>query len=415
MSNPNARQLVVQALRNWRTSPSFADELIHELFRTTRLGASDRAFATELFYGILRNLRLLDFWVELLRSGRLAEPLRDVIRIGLYQIFFLDTPAHAAVYETVELAPTRGRALVNGVLRSAIRRTDELRTRADEQPLGVRYSHPDFLLEKWERIFGPAEVLALCQWDNRPAPVYARVNELKTSVAEFLRNHGESAAVAERSGFVSLRTLPLSAIADGHCYVQDPSTTLACELLDPQPGELVLDACAAPGGKTGYLAQLMRNSGQIVAGDRDQRRLERLGKNMVRLGATITAPMLCDWTTGDGPPACRDMRFDRILVDAPCSNTGVIRRRVDVRWRLRPDDFAEMQRLQLAIVRSVSSLLKPGGTLVYSTCSIEPEENEEVAERIAATMPRFRIDDQRTSLPFRDEFDGAFAVRLQSE
>ena len=207
--------------------------------------------------------------------------------------------------------------------------------------------------------------------------------------------------------------MPVSALEQGHCYIQDPSTTIACHILDPKPGEKLLDACAAPGGKTGYIAQLMHNRGTIVACDRDADRLQILKDNMARLGVVIAQILRHDWTRDRVPPEIASVApFDRILMDAPCSNTGVMRRRVDLRWRLRRTDFDRMQQRQIEIVRALIPLLKPKGALIYSTCSVEPEENEEVVRRILAETPILRLEAERYSLPFRDGFDGAYAARL---
>ena len=208
-------------------------------------------------------------------------------------------------------------------------------------------------------------------------------------------------------------TLPTGAVRRGHCYIQDPSTVIACQLLGPKPGEKVLDACAAPGGKTGYVAELMQNLGTIMACDRDPERLEILKENMTRLGARIVQIFRHDWTHGDVPADIATLApFDRILVDVPCSNTGVMRRRADLRWRLRQADFARMQQLQIEIVRALIPLLKSNGVLVYSTCSLEPEENEKIARQILTEMPILRLETETFSLPFRDGFDGAFAAKI---
>jgi len=207
--------------------------------------------------------------------------------------------------------------------------------------------------------------------------------------------------------------LPTAALDSGHCYIQDPSTAIACQLLDPKPGERILDACAAPGGKAAYLAQLMQNRGVIIACDRHRERLRILKGNVSRLGATIVHAVRHDWTRNHLPEEILSIApFDRVLLDAPCTNTGVIRRRIDVRWRLRPNDFSRMSNEQLIISRAVFRLLKPGGLLVYSTCSLEPEENENVIRRLRAELPALGLEAEKDSLPFRDGFDGAFAAKL---
>jgi 16S rRNA (cytosine967-C5)-methyltransferase len=208
---------------------------------------------------------------------------------------------------------------------------------------------------------------------------------------------------------IRLQQIPHSDVSDGLVYIQDPSTLHACDLLDPQPGERVLDACAAPGGKTTYLAQQMQNSGELIACDAAPERLPRLRENIARLRATNVTVHMQDWLR---PSPFEPASFDRVLVDAPCSNTGVLRRRVDVRWRLKPDDFPRMQTLQLAILRAVIPLLKPGGILVYSTCSIEHDENEAVVKAILAEMPEMRCDRSLSILPFERDMDGAFAARF---
>ncbi len=312
MAELSARQIALTALRLWRKEKHFADFIISGLLTKTELNASDRGFALELFYGVLRNLTLLDFWIGCVRASGIDRDLRDILRCGLYQLLFLKTAEHAAVHETVDLAPKRQRTVVNAILRAATRQRPE----------------------------------------SRP-----------------LRDH---------SMFVQFNSLPSSALERGHCYIQDPSTTVACELLDPKPGERILDATAAPGGKTGYIAQLMENLGIIVACDRDPQRLDTLKGNMACLGVGIAQILQHDWTGKRVPPEITSVApFDRILIDAPCSNTGVMRRRVDVKWRLRASDFLRMQQRQIEIVRALVRLLKPNGLLVYSTCSLEPEENEE--------------------------------------
>jgi 16S rRNA (cytosine967-C5)-methyltransferase len=413
MAQQSARGLALAALREWRTCEDFADSILARLLRSSDLAGPDRAFVTELFYGILRQLSLLDFWIGSLRSEHLDHDARDLLRLGIYQLFLLETPEHAAVYETVELAGARTRSLVNAVLRNALRRKEELVEKASKQDLSVRSSHPRFLIDRWTQNFGAENTAALCEWNNRPAPIYARVNRLKISAEEFLSRHSEAERLPHHENFARLASVPHDALAGGHCYIQDPSTAAACALLDPIPGEKVLDACAAPGGKTGYLAELMKNQGAIMACDRDEGRIRTLQDNLERLGVEIARFVHHDWTSGEPLPAAAAIPpFDRILIDAPCSNTGVMRRRVDLRWRLTRKDFLRMQGEQLCILRATIPLLKTGGVLVYSTCSIEPEENEAVVKAVTQEFPFLKFVEQVSSLPFRDGFDGAFAAKL---
>ena len=231
MSKPSSRGLAFLALQKWRTGNQFADAILGQLLRSSDLTAPDRAFTTELFYGILRNLSLLDFWIGSLRSQPLDQNARELLRLGLYQLFLLETPEHAAVYETVELAGERTRSLVNAVLRNALRRKEELLGKASKQDLTVRSSHPQFLIDRWTQIFGAENTVALCEWNNRPAPVYARINGFKISADEFLSQHSDAERLPQHENFVRLTSIPSDALAAGHCYIQDPSTEAACGLL----------------------------------------------------------------------------------------------------------------------------------------------------------------------------------------
>jgi 16S rRNA (cytosine967-C5)-methyltransferase len=410
VSKPSSRGLALVALQKWRSGERFADAILGQLLRSSDLAAPDRAFATELFYGVLRNLMLLDFWIDSLRSRHLDHDTRDLLRLGLYQLFVLETPEHAAVFETVALAKPKSRSLINAVLRSATRGKADLVRKASEEDLSVRTSHPRFLVTRWAQNFGEKETEALCDWNNRPAPVYARINRIKISKEEFFAQHRDAEPLPGHENFVRLTNIPHDSLAEGHCYIQDPSTAAACLLLDPKPGDRVLDACAAPGGKTGYIAKLMKNEGLILACDRDLSRVRTLQENLEKLGVGISRCFPHDWTSRD--PLPENSAFDRILIDAPCTNTGVMRRRVDLRWRLVPESFSRMQIEQLEIVRATIPLLKPEGVLVYSTCSIEPEENEQVVRAILREFPFLKLGDQVSLLPFRDEFDGAFVAKF---
>ncbi len=401
------------ALRTWRREKRFADSIVSEFLAGTDLRGSDRAFAFELFYGVLRNLTLLDFWIACLRTSRIETDLRDVLRLGLHQLFLLKTAQHAAVHETVDLAPQRGRTIINGILRTAARRKSELLASVNKQPLFVRVSHPQFVVERWQQHFGAEQAEKLCQWNNLPPPTYGRINELRIDREGFFRLYPEARRLTHTPEFAEFDVIPSTAISQGHCYIQDPSTAIACQILNPEPGERILDACAAPGGKTGYIAQLMKNRGAIAACDRDPERLQIVKENMACFGVEIAHIFCHDWTRGRVPAQIASMApFHRILVDAPCSNTGVMRRRVDVRWRLQPADFLRMQERQVEMLRAIIPLLGANGVLVYSTCSVEPEENEQVGRRILDAPSDLRLIEEKSSLPFRDGFDGAFAAKF---
>ena len=318
------------------------------------------------------------------------------MRLGLYQLFLLQTPEHAAVYETVELGRREDSILSSTLfLRNALRRKEELLENASRKISASEARIRRFLIDRWTQNFGAENTAALCDWNNRPAPIYARINRLKISDEDFLAKHSRRRTAVAPENFVRLTTIPNDALAAGDCYIQDPSTAAACVLLDPQPGERVLDACAAPGGKTAISRRADGKPGLIlVACDRDEGRIRTLQDNLERLGVGIAQFARHDWTSGEPlPDAAAFSPFDRILVDAPCSNTGVMRRRVDLRWRLAAQDFLRMREEQLRILRATIPLLETGGVLVYSTCSIEPEENEEVVQAITQEFPFLELVD----------------------
>ena len=413
MGPSTARQAAFVALRAWQDYHDRADTIISRILDQSELKKSDRAFALELFYGVLRNLVLLDFWVGCLRAGSLDPDLRDIVRLGLYQLFFLGTPDHAAVNESVEMVFPKQRGLINGMLRTAVRDRNELRLKAKKQPMAVRQSHPAFLVSRWQRIYGLEQTAELCDWNNQRAKIYARINRLKIDPEQFGQRYPEAEEIRSLPDFRHCADVPTQALARGHCYVQDPSTVIASEMLAPEPGETVLDGCAAPGGKTGHLAQMMQDKGTLIACDRDAQRIKRLTENIGRLGLSVVKTIQHDWTKPGLPKEIEKVGlFDRILIDAPCTNTGVMQRRVDVRWRLQPDSIPELCPLQMQILQRLSGLLKPGGFLVYSTCSLEPEENEQLVQHFLHQSPEWRLVEQRFSRPFVDHYDGAFAAKL---
>jgi 16S rRNA (cytosine967-C5)-methyltransferase len=409
---PNPRQSCIRALLEWEKGKHFSDEILHTSLEKEPLPPRDRAFFMETFFGVLRNLSRLDFLIAQLREGKIDPETRAILRLGLYQVFHMRTAAHAAVNETVSLAG-RARGLVNAILRRALREKEALEAVLAKAGPAIAMSHPEFLLERWEKAFGAEATTQLCAWNNEPAEVHVRANELRISAADLLRSAEEAEASKFHPLAIKVRQIPAEWLAKGLCYVQDPSTLVACDLLAPQPGQTVLDACAAPGGKTTYLAQLMRNEGSIVACDLYASRVARLRENVTRLGVTIAKAIQHDCMQA-GPPL-EEASFDRILVDAPCSNTGVLRRRVDVRWRLTEEDFLRMPTQQLALLKRTATLLKPGGTLVYSTCSLEAEENDQVVEQALAAIPGLRFLESRRTLPFVDRVDGAFAAKFTRE
>ena len=369
MAATSMRRICLQVLEEWEQDDRFIDEILERAYDQQGISERDRRFVMALSYGVIRNRSLLDFWIGQLRDGKLSPRLRLILQIGMHQLFHMRVPEHAAVSESVALADARTRAVVNAVLRRALREQASLTSMAEKAEPAIRYSIPPVLFDRWNRNFGHDDAVALARWCQDPSPVYIRLNKLKPESAKVCDStHGFVPFPGEDAVFRTDR-LPRSALEKGLCYVQDPSTLLAPRLLDAQPGDRVLDACAAPGGKTAVLAEAMQNQGSIAACDNALPRLRTLRENLERMDVTIADVMQVDWN--EPAEASAHPNFDRILIDTPCSNTGVLRRRVDARWRLEPGDWRRMPRRQLALLHRIAPLLKPGGALVYSTCSIE--------------------------------------------
>lgn len=410
------------------------EDLLAAELESARFAPADRALAHELVLGTTRNQALLD-WLIAGRTDRREQPvvMRALLRTGLYQLFLLDRiPDHAAVNEAVELARKLGFAaqagFVNAVLRGCLRDREglekEIATLREHQP-DIAYSHPRWLCERWENRLGPVKLRALLAWNNEPPRLFARVNTLKVAPAVFherLAAEGVEWIPAEfdwvpAGWMVGLVRAPalsgLASFRQGLFYVQDPSTLLAVNELGARPGESILDLCAAPGGKTTALAQQMENQGRITAYDPDPFRRRLIRENCERLGVmNVRVP--------EGRPARPGEAFDRILIDAPCSNTGVMRRRAELRWRITAAEIDRLRGLQLGLLRQSSASLKPGGTLVYSTCSLEPEENEEVVREFlsggavaGAGAAGWELVRERQLSPLVEAVDGAYVAVLR--
>lgn len=418
----NPREIVYRLLRRWEEGRDAADDLLHGALGGSSLPARDRALATEMFYGCLRQRAALDWLAsQKARSGPLKPGVASLVRLGLYQLFFLDkVPAHAAVNETVKLAkrhlspPVAG--FINAILRAADRERPALAAALKRQPLAVSGSHPEWLVKRWLARHGEADARALVEWNNQPPRLWARVNTLRASPEGLLAKWRKAGVEAEpasgpwQGAMIALKAAAapeqLPGFAEGEFYIQDPSTLLAVELLDPRPGERVLDACAAPGGKTTCIAARMQDRGEIVAEDSSADRLKLVTANCARLGVRSVVIRLAR------EPDAGETWFDRVLVDVPCSNTGVMRRRVDLRWRLRPDDPRKLAAQQLRLLGAAARRVKRGGVLVYSTCSLEPEENSGVVEAFLGGNAEFTAERTVETFPPRDAMDGAYAARL---
>jgi 16S rRNA (cytosine967-C5)-methyltransferase len=441
------RLLALRVLERVQRAGAYADLALHHALGRSGLSAPDRAFATELVYGTLRWRGRIDYLLSHMvdRDLEKLEPLvATALRLGAYQVVFSErVPTMAAVDESVRCVRAAGvdraTGLVNAVLRRLANEHEQipLPSLADDPVAHLTHalSLPGWIAERWVQRYGPEEAAALALASNNPPPLTVRANCRRGSAAELLtelqpRFADVAACRIARDGLVlGRRGNPAlePAFLAGRFTVQDEASQLVVVLLDPQPGEQVLDVCAAPGGKATGIAERIGDRGRVLALDRNVRRLALVRRAARRLGLdNIT----CDVADATRPLANRAGAdgFDRVLVDAPCSGLGTLRRNPDARWRTQPGDPARLTEIQTAILRNAAAQVRPGGTLVYSTCTLLPEENEAVIEaflksaRDFTAAPSDRIPAEVRAVvdgegflrcfPHRHDTDGFFAARL---
>ena len=376
----NSRRIAAFAVVRWLATKDFPATLLPE--------GLDRAFVQDLVYTVIRRLRPLRKVLGALVTKWPKGELEALLYVGAAQVLYMDeVPDFAAVNETVEAAKQCDNKsvakVVNAVLRNLIRRREEFEQMIAAAPLEERESFPTALVRRWTARFGEENAAKLCAWHNEPAETF------------LARKDG---------GFVALergkKVTEVPGFAEGGFIVQDPGTALAVELVDAQPGEAILDACAAPGGKT---IQLAWRGAKVTACEVNPKRRRKLEENLRRVGVEVEVET-------SKPQNLKT--FPKILVDAPCSNTGVLRRRPDARWNWSVEKLEALVKLQAEILDQVTPLVAPGGTLVYSTCSNEPEENVDQVNAFLSRHPDFTLDVTRESVPFESGHDGAFAARF---
>ncbi|MBO6039181.1 MAG: 16S rRNA (cytosine(967)-C(5))-methyltransferase RsmB [Acidaminococcaceae bacterium] len=434
----NGREAALLVLLQIWEEGAYTAIALNRVLRQAKLEEQDRRFATELVNGAVKARGTLDFILGQMvdRPLQKLEPvIRHILHLGLFQIFYLDRiPDSAACNESVNLSKKFSHKgtdkFVNGVLRNSIRQKVALCERIQED-VSLRLSHPRWLVERWRKQFGEEETEALCRWDNEPASLCLRVNTLMTARDAFLQDLREFGCEGEVSlwcpdGIVITRSPGLPALLQTFphsFYVQDESSMLPAMLLQPKAGEQILDMCAAPGGKTTHIAALMENKGRVTACDIYPHKLKLIEENAKRLKLDNIKTELQDGTvlreewTG---------KFDRVLVDAPCSGLGVLRRRAEARWTKKEKDLREFPVLQQRILENASRYVKTGGFLVYSTCTLEENENGKQIDNFLQNHrewkqagfvhPRSKEMVKELQLyPQRDGVDGFYLTLLQKE
>ncbi|WP_413172084.1 16S rRNA (cytosine(967)-C(5))-methyltransferase [Anabaena azotica] len=438
----NSRQVAFIALKEVHKG-AYADVALDRVLQKYKLPDNDRRLMTELVYGSVRRQRTLDAIIDQFatkKSHQQPPELRTILHIGFYQLRYQEKiPASAAVNTTVELAKANGfsglTGFVNGLLRQYLRlvETSSEPLKLPENPverLGILHSFPDWIIEVWLKQLGLEETEKLCAWMNKTPTIDLRVNILKSSL--------EQVELAFESAGVLVKRIPhlpqalrlignngaiqnLPGFAEGWWTVQDSSAQLVGHLLDPKPGNVVIDVCAAPGGKTTHIAELMGDKGKIWACDKTASRLRKLKENAQRLN--LQSIEIC---TGDSRNLTQFYNIaDCVLLDAPCSGLGTMHRHADARWRQTPASVQELSQLQKELLSHTANFVKTGGVLVYATCTLHPAENEEVISEFLAANPHWQIEPPSIDLgnftspgwlkvwPHQRDMDGFFMVRLR--
>jgi 16S rRNA (cytosine967-C5)-methyltransferase len=446
MNSQNPRQLAFLTLRDIHKG-AYADVALDRFLRASNLNDVNRRFATELVYGSVRRQRTLDAIIDQLgkkKAHQQPTDIRTILHLGLYQLRYLtNIPVSAAINTTVELAKENKFASLSGVVNGLLRQYDRISSPNQDplilpknlvERLGILYSFPDWIIQLWVEQWGETETEQLCEWMNQTPAIDLRINPLKTTIEEVetalksvdilvrriphlpqaLRLIGSTGAIQNLPGF-----------KEGWWTVQDSSAQMVTHLLDPRPGETIIDACAAPGGKTTHIVELMKDTGKVWACDRTPSRLKKLQQNAQRLD--LKSIEIC---TGDSRNFSQFTNLaDRVLLDVPCSGLGTLHRHADARWRQTPENVKELAILQRELLDSASKYVKLGGILVYSTCTLHPLENEQVIKDFLASYPNWQIELPAANsaissfvapsgwikvLPHQEQMDGFFMVRLRS-
>lgn len=436
-----AREVALKIINDIHTNEAYANIALNRELGRQNLSDQDRRFVTELVYGTIKAGNTLDWMLSLYINRPLSKipPIVcNILRMGIYQIFFLSkVPISAACNQAVELTKKYGHAgtvkFVNAVLRNAGRSPEKVVYPDKEKDpiryLALKYYHPEWMVGRWIKRFGFESTEKLCSINNTTPPLCLRTNTLRISTSDLITKLHDDKVTCSQSHLVpegiicteypSLKTL--SALREGLFQVQDESSMLVGHVLDPQPGEFIIDACGAPGGKSTHIAALMKNSGQVISTDLYDHKLALTNENAKRLGITIIETKALDATTIGN---YYSKKADRVLVDAPCSGLGVLRRKPDSRWRKSVSMLNDLPKLQLAILNSAADCVKPNGILVYSTCTIEPEENQDVIKSFLSNRKDFCLEpvgeylptkshaDMLQLLPHVDNSDGFFIARM---
>ena len=410
------RRAALEALERFRRDSAWSRQVMGSLVNRYALDERDGALASRLFYGVLQNLFFCDHYIDLYAKGRLEPKVRDILRLGVYQLVFMDKiPPSAAVNESVKLCQKLGYSRASGLVNAVLRKIGAQRTSLPPIPgegtgeyLSIRYSHPKWLVEELIALRGYEGAEAVLQADNTEPPVYIQVNTCRTTAEQLCREldarqtpHG---LVLSRAGDITAT----DAFQKGLFYVQDPAAHSVVEAAELKPGMRVLDTCAAPGGKSFGAAIAMGDQGTVLARDIVAKKLALVAQSAERMGlSSITCQ----------PGDARDISggdYDVVFADLPCSGMGVIRKKPDIRYHSQ-EELAGLPELQSELLESAATAVKPGGKLIYSTCTWRAEENQDVADRFLQMHPQFIKTLEKTYWPDLDGTDGFYICRMERQ
>ncbi len=417
MKKRDARDVAADAVTAFRKRSAWSEGYLRNEIRASGLSERDASLATAITNGVLQNMLYIDYYISKFSSikiNKISPGILDVLRISVYQILFLDrVPDSAVVNDAVYRANrsnARAAGFVNAILRKISASKDSLPeiTGDRDDVLSVKYSHPRWLIHMLSDIYGIVETEKIISSNNEPAPICARVNLLKTTQDELfdiLREEGVLVSAGNTENSIILKETgnieKLKSFKDGLFYIQDASSQIAASIVNARPGMCVLDACAAPGGKSFLLATDMENTGEVISCDIYEHKLRLIENGAERLGIKNIRTKLCDASVFNDE---FDASFDAVLADVPCSGLGIIRKKPDIRYK-DEDSLKELPSIQFAILQNVSSYVKPGGKLVYSTCTILPRENSDVVKRFLGENSSFEAEVFNVDVPhIRNEF-----------
>lgn len=426
-----ARETALKILYEVLEKGAYSNISINKHLESGSLKSIDRAFITELVYGVIKWKLSIDYVIEQfssVRMGKISPWILDILRLGTYQLLYMQkVPESAACNESVNLSKKYGHSassrFVNGVLRNIARNRNNIRYPDENEDeavfLSVKYSHPVWMVKNWLERFGRDFTESLLRSNNEVPDLTVRVNTLKTSKEQLIKSLGEHGIEAMEGRYADNALIlknasafsGLDAFKMGHFQVQDESSMLVGKILDPMPGQLVIDVCSAPGGKATHMAELMKNQGTVIARDVHPHKIKLIEEAANRLGIDILKTGIFDASELD---KTLEGKADRVLVDAPCTGLGIIRRKPDIKWARSVGDKKEIVGLQMKILEASSNYVKPGGILAYSTCTIEREENQGLLEDFLSRNSAFEPDDLSPFLPdgLKGNYPGGGVIQL---